>query len=161
MEVIVNAWSLTVNPTVAASPDTSLACFSQPPGEEVHTEKDSDSLLHLHVIGICRLTFQGLELPCAPSVLRLLAFLALNGQSTRLQVASVLWEAETRRALHNLRMLLHNLRRQLGCHAGVLHCSGNVLSLLSSRISVQPDFTPDTNGRWKGFVTVGNLLASL
>ncbi|RJF72293.1 hypothetical protein D3875_12775 [Deinococcus cavernae] len=87
--------------------------------------------LHLYLFGspaLRRASDQQL-VPCTTNALRLLAVLALDGPQSRLNVADLLWDAPTSRALHNLRMTLYQLRRTLAEHVSVLQENGGLLAL--------------------------------
>lgn len=92
--------------------------------------------VQLRLLGCPQLALAGQTQPCAPYGLRLLAVLALGGPQPRLNVADLLWEGESRRILHNLRMALLKLRRTLGTCAGVLQDAGGSLSLDLERVWV-------------------------
>lgn len=100
------------------------------------SQPHSQPSLTLQVLGCPELRLGEHPLKCSNTALRVLAVLALDGPTARLQLADLLWDAPTDRALHNLRMALYTLRRTLGTYADILTEQRGHLSLDLNRVSV-------------------------
>ena len=117
---------------------------------------DQMSILELRLFGALQLTEYGNEVQVRSAKSRaLLAYLALDGKSSRAELAGLLWQREQQQARASLRNALLALRTDLGLHAALVQSDRAQIWLHPHQVTLDVDEISNSTGSqlltlWRG-----------